>query len=284
MFLCRHYVRKSRRSVLVATPELRQVSQRSSCLLGCMGNMQNSPGSSEILSSYETNSECYLLKQVGARKEPPALSEYFPCNPCNEILRDTDPSSYRCGDSADTAGHSFHSSLASQSGLQRAGDRLFSGSIDGATRFSFTSNNESPNSESHALMMAKADIKAGAEKTLYTFLLPGSEREIVLPQNILIDMVTSIEEEGRDDPEVFEAAKLHTFQAMERDAFPSFLRSKPLGNLVPLSLLLRLCVGLLGMFGGFWAGFSCILLDKPIHIRCWVSSNSFPGMISVTIT
>ena len=28
------------------------------------------------------------------------------------------------------------------------------------------------------------------------------------------------EEEGRDDPEVLDAAKDYTFQAMERDAFP----------------------------------------------------------------
>lgn len=127
------------------------------------------------------------------------------------------------------------------------------------------------NSGSPAHTVARADIRASAEKILYTFLLPGSEREIILPQGILTDITTSIEEDCRDDPEVFDAAKDYTFQAMERDAFPGFLRAKALGNLVPPSSFLRLILGLLGMFGAFWAGFACILLDKPKHIRCWVS-------------
>lgn len=127
------------------------------------------------------------------------------------------------------------------------------------------------NSNSPAHTVAREDIRASAEKILYTFLLPGSEREIILPQGILTDITTSVEEEGRDDPEVFDAAKDYTFQAMERDAFPGFLRAKALGNLVPPSSFLRLCLGLLGMFGAFWAGFACILLDKPKHNRCWVS-------------
>ena len=135
-------------------------------------------------------------------------------------------------------------------------------------------------SNSPAHTVARADIRASAEKILYTFLLPGSEREIILPQGILTDITTSIEEEGRDDPEVFDAAKDYTFQAMERDAFPGFLRAKALGNLVPPSSFLRLCLGLLGLFGAFWAGFACILLDKPKHIRCWVSRAFNPFQVT----
>ena len=131
-------------------------------------------------------------------------------------------------------------------------------------------NTTDSNSPAHAV--ARADIRASAEKILYTFLLPGSEREIILPQGILHDITLAIEEEGRDDPEVFDAAKDYTFQAMERDAFPGFLRSKALGNLVPPSSFLRLVIGIIAMFGGFWAAFACIFLDKPKHIRCWVSA------------
>jgi hypothetical protein len=125
------------------------------------------------------------------------------------------------------------------------------------------------NSPGHTV--ARADIKASAEKILYTFILPGSEREIVLPQTILNRIIHSIEEEGRDDPEVFDDAKDYVFQAMERDAFPGFLQAKALGNLVPLSTLIRLIIGLASLGAGFWGGFYMILRDQPRHIRCWVS-------------
>ena len=171
------------------------------------------------------------------------------------------------------ATHSPHSSLGSQhSNLRGSGDRYRD--RERPPRASFMTNISPANSDSPAHTVARADIRASAEKILYTFLLPGSEREIILPQGIVTDITASIEEDGRDDPEVFDAAKDYTFQAMERDAFPGFLRSKALGNLVPPSSFLRLCLGLLGMFGGFWAGFACILLGKPKHIRCWVRSAS----------
>jgi len=125
-------------------------------------------------------------------------------------------------------------------------------------------------SNSPAHTVARADIRASAEKILYTFLLPGAEREIILPHAITQDITISIEERGRDDPEVFDAAKDYVFQAMERDAFPGFLRMKALGNLVPPSMMLRLIIGLLAMFGAFWVAFILIFLDYPRHTRAWL--------------
>ena len=133
------------------------------------------------------------------------------------------------------------------------------------------------NSPGHSV--ARADIKASAEKILYTFVLPGSEREIVLPDTMLNRIIRAIEEEGRDDPEVFDDAKDYVFQAMERDAFPGFLQAKALGNLVPLSILIRLIIGLTCLMAGFWAGYYMILRDKPRATRCWVRpslSYTFP--------
>lgn len=124
--------------------------------------------------------------------------------------------------------------------------------------------------------VARPDIRASAEKILYTFLLPGAEREIHLPHAITHEITVGIEDRGRDDPEVFDAAKDYVFQAMERDAFPGFLRSKALGNLVPPSLMMRLIIGLLAMFGAFWAGFILIFLNYPRHTRAWVSSLPVP--------
>ncbi len=127
------------------------------------------------------------------------------------------------------------------------------------------------NSNSPGHTVARADIRASAEKILYTFILPGSEREIVLPDLILNRIIHAIEEEGRDDPEVFNDAKEYVFQAMERDAFPGFLQAKALGNLVPLSGLLRLGLGLACLFAGLWGGYYMILTNKSRATRCWVS-------------
>jgi hypothetical protein len=128
-------------------------------------------------------------------------------------------------------------------------------------------------SDSPGHTVARADIRASAEKILYTFLLPGAEREIILPHEITHEITVSIEERGRDDPEVFDAAKDYVFQAMERDAFPGFLRMKALGNLVPPSMMMRLILGLLSMFAAFWVAFILIFLDYSRHIRVWVCFN-----------
>lgn len=125
-------------------------------------------------------------------------------------------------------------------------------------------------SNSPAHTVARQDIRKSAEKILYTFLLPGAEREIVLPGPIVQDITAAIEEYGRDDPEVFDMAKDYVFQAMERDAFPGFLRMKALGNLIPPTLILRLIIGMVSMFGAFWAAFVLIFLDKSRLTRLWV--------------
>ena len=255
MSLCRHYVRELRRSVLIETPDLEKTgSKRSSYILDHMGEMNDPSGPSTNLNKDEKIKDQHLSAYLRQESRDPQ---------------------------GQPNGHSPQSSLGSQQSSYQSSNPRPSGATNRPSggygerppRASFMTNG-SPyrtDSGSPAHTVARADIRASAEKILYTFLLPGSEREIILPQGILQDITTSIEEEGRDDPEVFDAAKDYTFQAMERDAFPGFLRAKALGNLVPPSSFLRLCLGLLGLFGGFWSGFACIFLDKPKHIRCWVS-------------
>ncbi|KAK3382398.1 RGS domain-containing protein [Lasiosphaeria ovina] len=125
-------------------------------------------------------------------------------------------------------------------------------------------------SNSPAHTVARNDIRASAEKILYTYLMPNAEREITLPGSITADVTTAIEEFGRDDPEVFDVAKDYVFQAMERDAFPGFLRMKALGNLIPPTLIMRLIFGLVSMFGGFWAAFILIFLNESRRTRLWL--------------
>ncbi len=124
------------------------------------------------------------------------------------------------------------------------------------------------NSPSHTV--SQQDLVASVERILYTFLLPGAEREITLPGSITQDVTTAIEQFGRFDPELFDVAKDYVFQAMERDAFPGFLRMKALGNLIPPTLVLRLILGLISMFGAFWTAFVLIFLNEPRTHRAYV--------------
>jgi hypothetical protein len=129
------------------------------------------------------------------------------------------------------------------------------------------------NSSTDNTQPRREDLRASAEKILYTYLLPGSEREIIIPQSILAEVQDSIEgPEQRADPELFDSAKDYVFQAMERDAYPGFLQNKGLGNLVPQSMMLRLIVGLISFFAAVWAAFILIFLDKSRTTRCWVCS------------
>ncbi|KAI1334338.1 RGS domain-containing protein [Xylariaceae sp. FL0016] len=136
--------------------------------------------------------------------------------------------------------------------------------LSSSTPLGLTSDSNSPQQA-----VAREDIRASAEKILYTFLLPGAEREITLPGSITQDITTAIEQDGRDDPEVFDVAKDYVFQAMERDAFPGFLRARALGNLIPPTIVARLILGLVAMFGAFWTAFILIFLNYPRTTRCF---------------
>lgn len=121
-----------------------------------------------------------------------------------------------------------------------------------------------------ARKISRVDIKASAEKILYTFVLRGAEREIDLPPN-LIRRITKLIEQGHYDPAIFEAAKMSVFDTIERHEFSSFLKCNGLGNLGPPSRMIRLFVGLLAMFAGSWLGFIYIFLDTPAKDRCPVN-------------
>ncbi|KAH6711517.1 RGS domain-containing protein [Leptodontidium sp. 2 PMI_412] len=236
MSMCRHYVRELRRSVMIGTPDGdRSGSKRSSALLEGLGDMHHPAGGPSMLSSEK------------------------------EKNQDAQMSAYLREEAANggNIGHSPAGSVGSNIRHTESNDR---------PRPSFMSSPQVLTSDSNSPehTVARADIRSSAEKILYTFLLPGAEREIILPDSITHEIIVSIEERGRDDPEVFDAAKDYVFQAMERDAFPGFLRAKALGNLVPPSLMMRLIIGLLAMFGGFWAAFVLIFLDMGRTTRIWL--------------
>ena len=247
MSLCRHYVRGLRRSVLVGTPDLEKSgSQRSSALLEHFGEL-SSPNSGPL--GYGTEKE---------REQDAQMSAYLREESSHDVMASTPT----------TAGPS---NAPYQHGGAYDGQPPRTPPLGGGMGGAEASRLTTADSNSPARAVLRQDIRASAEKILYTFLMPGAEREITLPGSITQDVTSSIEEHGRDDPEVFDVAKDYVFQAMERDAFPGFLRMRALGNLIPATMFIRLIIGLVSLFGAFWTAFILIFLNASRSTRCWVS-------------
>ncbi|KAB8079153.1 RGS domain-containing protein [Aspergillus leporis] len=237
MSLCRHYVRELRRSVLVATPDLEKADSKSS---------------SNALDNIETFGDIPLVEAgpSGLRHGNHEFEDQDADHRLSAFLRSDGHNS----------GHSPQNSLGSQNAARIPSNEQLPRESSGTRN----------DSTSPGHTVARADIRASAEKILYTYLLPGAEREIVLPEDMVSTIINLVEDDGRDDPEVFDPAKDYVFQAMERDAFPGFLQAKALGNLVPLSIVARLAFALISFGGGFWGAFYVVLRNRPRHIRCWL--------------
>ena len=251
-----------RRSVLIETPHLGEKtgSKRSSMILEQFGALDDDPraaGSEPAEKQKDQHISAFLRSNS---------NEVSPTNSYEGY--DSNGGTNGTGNGGSPMRTATNGDSPERSRLSAAGSRPPRPSFMSTGMHNTTSSSNSPNGHT----VTRADLRQSAEKILYTFLLQGSEREIILPQSILNDIVTSIEDDHRDDPEVFDAAKDYVFQAMERDAFPGFLRSKALGNLVPPSIFARGILGLIALFGGFWAAFILIFLNSPKHIRSWVRS------------
>lgn len=205
-------------------------------------------------------------------KDSPSVPEYFSCNENTSSDKIVDAANHTPICLKLTGENTASSSLLSLGGSvnlasQGSRDRLFNCEID---QTSLRIDNIRTRSLSFGRTISRSDIEASALKILSTFVVRGAERKIDLPPILLSKIIKSIEQ-SRYDPEIFEAAKVHVFEAIERHEFPNFLKCRGLQNLGPSSRLSRLFVGLLAMFGGFWVGFIYILLDTPVKNRCWVS-------------
>ncbi|KAL2401064.1 hypothetical protein ABEF93_000521 [Exophiala dermatitidis] len=246
MSLCRHYVRELRRSMLVDTPDMEKATSKRSS--GMLEGFDLGEGIDSRKSGQESRVSAILRSDNGGARKPGSRE--------------------RDGGGVDNSPSHSLGSAHSRNFSRPSADRPSPSEQLPQPSFSTPEVRTDSNSPGHSV--ARADIKASAEKILYTFILPGSEREIVLPDSMVNKIIRAIEEEGRDDPEVFDDAKDYVFQAMERDAFPGFLQAKALGNLVPLSVLIRLIIGLASLMAGFWGGYYMILRDQSRSIRCWV--------------
>ncbi|KAF2758582.1 regulator of G protein signaling superfamily [Pseudovirgaria hyperparasitica] len=231
--LCRHYVRTLHRSIIDQTPD-KIGSRRSSQVLEDVGLAGPSGDKGE--KDYKRTPEQRLSAFLRENNEGSSVRKHSPAT--SQDTTGTSRSERRRHSFMTSAdGSPFHDSSPEQGGSQ----------------------------------ISRSDIRASAEKILYTYLLPGSEREIILPQSILNDVTDAIEgPDQRSDPELFDSARDYVFQAMERDAFPGFLRAKALGNIVPSSMFFRVIFGLVCMFAGFWTAFILIFLNYHHATRAWI--------------
>ncbi|KAK4987331.1 Bud site selection protein, Revert to axial protein 1 [Elasticomyces elasticus] len=251
MSLCRHYVRELRRSVLIETPELEKAgSKRSSQILETYNSNGNGNG--------HGNGNGYGQTRTSDDPPGPSRANYSGKSHDQRLsafLRDTD---------------SKQSPNNSQNGDRSADNTPSSENPPRPSFITTQSNSPAANSNSPQHTVSRQDIRASAEKILYTYLLASAEREIIIPQGLVGAIERAITQEGRDDPEVFDAAKDYVFQAMERDAFPGFLNQKALGNLVEPDKTARLVVGMISMFAAWWTAFIMIFLNYGRATRCWL--------------
>lgn len=250
--MCRHYVRELRRSVMIGTPDneanVTNASKRSSALLDAVGHLDTDDAAGAGPSMFKTDMN---------KKQDAKMSAFLR----DEVYNGKKLKAYRKNRANQAPGHSPAGSAGSYARQ----------SSDDLPRPSFMSSPQvltDSNSPEHEV--AREDIQASAQNILATYILPDALRQIVLPATLVREITIAIERDGRDDPEVFDAAKDYVFQAMERDAFPGFLRAKALGNLTPPSLFYRLILGLLGEFAGVWAGSTLCMLGASRASRAWV--------------
>jgi hypothetical protein len=243
MSLCRHYVRQLRRSTLIDTPEAEKAaSKRSSAILEQFP--ESGPSEKFDPTTDGQRISAFLRSDSGSHHSPQNSQD-----------------STRAGASHGEA-------------LPRPSFLAHSTPGTGSSPGQYSSSPGQDSSNGPPPTVTREDIRASAERILYQYLIPNAEREIIIPASMLDAIHHAIEEEGRDDPEVFDEAKDYVFQAMQRDAFRDFLYRKGLGNLVPASLMTRMIAGLFFMFAAWWISFTFVFLDEDRNTRCWVSNFS----------
>ncbi|KAK9239417.1 RGS domain-containing protein [Lipomyces kononenkoae] len=236
MSLCRHYVRQLRRSVLVETPDLeKESSHRSSQLMEAFKLQQHS----EVENGPEHESKRVSL--ILRSESSASGSKGIPKSNIGALMN--------------SARQKHYAELENMADQLDDDDRRADGPlvpVDSST-------------------VTREHIRESAYRIMITYFISGAECELVLPMAIVRGITTAIEVDGRDDPEVFDEARDYVFQAMEREAFPAFLISKALGNLVPGGAFLRLVIGLISLFAAFWVAFILIFLDwQPKSTRLWL--------------
>ncbi|KAI9665292.1 MAG: Bud site selection protein, Revert to axial protein 1 [Alyxoria varia] len=261
MVLCRAFVRELRRSMLYETPDMegKQGSKRSSQILHDLGEPGPSGGSLKSQDQQDQRLSAFLREGKDSGSHHASAQHSQKDSSESHHSRQTTPGGPGAGPGTGTG-----TGQTTPGALEQPRPSFMTSNF-GDSSSPGTGNHSSPQ---HTVK--RQDVKSSAEKILYTYLLQGAEREIIVPDHILQEVTEAIEEQGRDDPELFDNARDYVFAAMERDAFPGFLRARALGNLVPPSLLVRIGIGCVAMFGGWWAAFCLLFLDYTRVNRLYI--------------
>ncbi|KAG0672866.1 Bud site selection protein, Revert to axial protein 1 [Pichia californica] len=110
-------------------------------------------------------------------------------------------------------------------------------------------------------LISRVSLRKSTRNILNTYFSENSEKRIDLPQEIVNNIKFELETQGRDDPEVFDAAREYIFKAMEYSAYPDFLRNTALRNVTKKSALLRIMGSMICGLAAFWTGYTLIFMD-----------------------
>lgn len=116
-------------------------------------------------------------------------------------------------------------------------------------------------------LITRKNLRQSSHMLYNTYFNPANERHILIPQELILEVQNAIEVNGRDDPEVFDAAREYVFKSMEYDAYPKFLRTHALRNVTEKSAMFRLLGSILCAIAGFWASYYMIFYDTVKSTR-----------------
>lgn len=134
-------------------------------------------------------------------------------------------------------------------------------------------------------LITRKNLRQSSNMIYNTYFNPSSERHILIPQELAADVQNAIINAGRDDPEVFDAAREYVFKSMEYDAYPLFLRTHALRNVTERSATFRLLGSILSAMAGFWAAYYMIFYNDtksnrgalvvPFFFMCYLFFTAF---------
>ncbi|QPG76699.1 hypothetical protein FOA43_004093 [Brettanomyces nanus] len=120
--------------------------------------------------------------------------------------------------------------------------------------------------------VTRVTLRQSSRNILNTYFLNGSDRRILIPDEMRQRVIYAIETVGRDDPEVFDECREYVFKAMEHEAYPNFLRDSAMCNVTSRSAVIRMFLAIFCAFAAFWTGYTLIFLNyKPKSTRAVVT-------------
>ncbi|ODV66175.1 hypothetical protein HYPBUDRAFT_12742 [Hyphopichia burtonii NRRL Y-1933] len=119
--------------------------------------------------------------------------------------------------------------------------------------------NTTTSSENHSFI-TRNNLKESSHNLLLKYFVEDSEKNLNLPQNLNDFIIKSIEVDGRDDPDIFNQVKSFVFNKIENDHLPKFLNFMAIRN-INKSINIRIILGFISLFIGFWIAYSLIFLN-----------------------